>query len=540
MSNLTITTNGENAYKSTGNKNLDLFSTVNRDVNIHDLVIKFINAWNEDPECAIKVLLNFRDIREGKGEKNISKIMLFIIKFSHSDIYEKLLPIFIEVGCWKDLLFLYEMSLYYNIDNTTEISTIVRQLNKDINSDNISLCAKWAPTEGCHFDKKTGITKKIISHMNLTPKEYRKIITNLRNKLKLVECQLSQQKFTEITFSNIPAKAHILYKNAFLRNSNVEGIVSIERIELNKRYIKYIDSLKIGKEKANFKTIMPHEIINEIKKTKGLNIELLENQWNSIREQISKLSIFDRCVSIVDVSGSMSMFNKNPMPIDVSIALGILVAECAKGEFANKMFTFSEVPELVDINNCENLYKKINKVQNMSWGASTNLEAVFDNILRIANYFNIEEDKMPNRLFIFTDMQFNQVSGDNYNTFDKIKEKYKKNGYNMPHIICWNLASVNSVPFTQYDNNVCMLSGFSIPILKAFLTCQEITPISIFLSNIDKYNLPDIDLKPIIYSDDDLEKIVKNLENIIKKCEFKNKNVNIKKCCDNSDCSCSD
>jgi hypothetical protein len=520
LNSLTTTENGEVAFNTTGDKNLDLFGTVNRDVQINTLVAKFIEAWNENPEYAIKVLLNFRDVREGKGEKLISKVMLLVIKVVHPDIYEKLVPLFVEVGCWKDILFLYEMGLCYGVESVVEITAMARQLEEDQKTEHPSLCAKWAPTEGCHFDRKTNIAKKLMREMKLKPKEYRKLLTSLRAKIKLIETQLSQRHTTEINFSAIPSRAHMLYKKAFLRGTNADGEALADRTELKERYEKYLADLTVGKEKANFKGVMPHEIVRELIASGGKDAELSESQWKSIRGEIENLSVFDRCVSIVDVSGSMesgSRGNATPRPMDIAIALGILVSECAKGPFRHTMFNFHESPTLSDLSSFTNLYQKINYVKSLTWGGSTNIEAVFDRILSIGVLSNIPQEVMPDRLFIFTDMQFNQVSGSRLKTFDKIKDKFAKHGYKMPQIICWNLSSVDNVVFTKDDADVCMLSGFSTPILKAFLTCQEISPLIVFLAAINHYKVPDVALKPITENSIDVSKI----ETAVMKCDFK-------------------
>jgi hypothetical protein len=519
LNSLTTTENGEVAFNSTGDKNLDLFGTVNRYVQSDVLITKFIDAWNENPEYTIKVLLNFRDIREGKGEKLISQIMFLVIKISHPDIYEKMIPLFIEVGCWKDLLFLYEMGMSYGVDTGIEVSVIAKQLIEDQKAEHPSLCAKWAPTEGCHFDCKTKISKKLMRELSMKPKEYRKMLTTLRTKIKVVEGYLSQHHTSEITFSTIPSRAHMLYKKTFLRGKNANGQESSDRTELKERYEKYLTDLITGKEKANFKGIMPHEIIAELISSNGENAELSENQWNSMRNEISKLSVFDRCISIVDVSGSMesSGSSSGPRPIDIAIALGIMVSECSKEPFQHKMFTFHQEPTLIDFSNSESLYQKVIKVKAMPWGRNTDIEKVFDRIIDIGCFAGLTQEQMPDRLFIFTDMQFDEVSGNKIRTFDKIKDKFNICGYKMPQIICWNLRSVKNVVFTKDDTDVCLLSGFSTPILKAFLTCQEISPLIIFLAAINHYKVPAIVLKHILPSTIDIPKI----ELAIKKCDFK-------------------
>ncbi len=517
---VTVGENGETAFKTSGDKNIDLFVSINRNAEVETIVSKFLDAWNENPEYATKVLLNFRDIKGGKGEKNISKIMLFIIKIACPEIYKKLLPLFIEVGCWKDVLFLYEMSIHYGINCNDEIDAFCKQLNDDKTAERPSICAKWAPSEGCHFDKKTKIAKRIMHEMNLTPKNYRFLLKDLRSKINIVESQLSQGVTSQINFSHIPSRAHLIYKNAFSRETNAKGETKHDRSELMQRYRSYLEDLKAGVKKANYKGIMPHELVKKLSESENGEDELIENQWKSIRTDIENLSIFEKCVSIVDVSGSMEGCRRTVSPMDVAIALGILISECSKGVFKDKVFTFDSNPVLSELNGFSTLREKVRYVKKLPWGGSTNMESVFDQIIDQGVKNSLRADQMPERLIILTDMQFNQVCGHDVGTkfFDKMKLKFEKHGYIMPKIICWNLRTINTLISTVEDENVCMISGFSTPILKAFMELEEITPLGVFLNAINLYKLPEIEISLITKESIDVEKLGK----VVRKLNFKN------------------
>ena len=51
--------------------------------------------------------------------------------------------------------------------------------------------------------------------LNLKEKQYRKLIAELRNKLNLVECNLSDKEYDKIEFDKVPAKAMLKYRNVF-------------------------------------------------------------------------------------------------------------------------------------------------------------------------------------------------------------------------------------------------------------------------------------------------------------------------------------
>jgi hypothetical protein len=508
----TLTENGETAYSSSGNKCLDLFAMINRDVHQTETLYRtFINAWNENPETCIKIMFNFRDIREGKGEKRISYIMMQIIKNQKTEIYKKILESFINFGYYKDLLQLSKLS-DANC-NSIEVDFFADQLRKDVVSETPSLCAKWAPSESSTFNKKPlYMANNIQKKMSLTPKEYRKLLTGLRNKIHIVENDLSQKTYENINFEHIPSKAHLNYKDALARTTNAKKQESEARQSLSVRYNEYLKKLANGEQKVNFKGLMPHEIISAIKQFNSGYNALIENQWKALSEDTKKLGIFNRCVSVVDVSGSMmGSYGKCPSPIDVAVALGILISECSEGRFKDKVVTFSQKPEFVNLSNM-NLHTKISKVSNSSWGMNTDIEAVFNKILETGTFYGLSSEQMPERLFIFTDMQFDQVSGQG-KTFHKISQKFIDEGYNLPQIVCWNLRTAGSIPCEMHDEGVVMLSGFSVGLLKSVMSNKEMnfTPKTILNNLIESYNVPE----GLEYG-----KLVVNIEEL---CKIKNK-----------------
>lgn len=480
----TVTENGETAFTTTSDRCLDFFGVINRDSSTKQIVEYFKNAWNENPELCLKILFNFRDIRNGKGERNIPRICMFIIRIHNQDLYKEILPYFVNLGYWKDVLYLANLALKYDpTDNASiEIELITNQLSLDLTSSSPSLCAKWAPSEGSYYDNLAQIIRK---KLKLTPKRYRKMLTKLRSEIRIIESQLSQNHLEQINFEHIPSKAHLLYKDALNRDTNSKGDRSEARAKLCERYSIYLKNLENNEAKVNYKGIMPHEIVQKMQYNLNSNDIVLEKQWSEIRKEIQELGIFEKCVSVVDVSGSMS-----GQPMQVAVALGILISECAQGPFSNKVITFHQNPQFFNLDQCEHLYEKINKVMNMPWGMNTDIEKVFDELLERGRFHNLTAEQMPDRLFIFTDMQFDEVSGNKLKTFDKIAEKFETHGYKMPQIICWNLRSSGPVSFQKNDLGVALLSGFSHEILKSVLLGENFDPMTVMMSIVEKYEIP--------------------------------------------------
>lgn len=117
--------------------------------------------------------------------------------------------------------------------------------------------------------------------------------------------------------------------------------------------------------------------------------------------KLAETGNFKRVTAVCDVSGSMS-----GTPMEVAIALGLVVAELTEPPFRNKLITFSETPKLHTIRG-HTLAERVADVSHMEWGMNTNLLAVFELILQEAT--RNRGSQMVEKLFIFSDMQFDEV-----------------------------------------------------------------------------------------------------------------------------------
>ncbi len=99
---------------------------------------------------------------------------------------------------------------------------------------------------------------------------------------------------------------------------------------------------------------------------------------------------------------------------------------------------------------------------------------------------------MPEKLYIISDMQFNQTSN-NQTNFEYIDIKYKNAGYKRPQIIFWNVRSntTQDFPVDSLSLDVALISGFSPAILKSVINGKDFTPYGILRTTIDdeRYSL---------------------------------------------------
>ena len=92
--NLTKTTNGDIAYKSTLDHVLDLFSNAASMRHEDETTIQnfFDRAYIQNKELALKCLFYIRDIREGLGERRVFRVILnHLLKSKNAQNIEKLL-----------------------------------------------------------------------------------------------------------------------------------------------------------------------------------------------------------------------------------------------------------------------------------------------------------------------------------------------------------------------------------------------------------------------------------------------------------------
>jgi len=170
-----------------------------------------------------------------------------------------------------------------------------------------------------------------------------------------------------------------------------------------------------------------------------------------------------------DVSGSMQ-----GTPMMVSIALGILISGATEGVFKNLVLTFSTHPTFFELKS-DTLQGKVNEMQGMHWGGSTDLSKAFKLILNRAVTFKLPNEDMPKRLFIISDMQFDQADYNFMTNFENIKLMYQKAGYTMPQIVFWNVnGTYKDCPVDKDEKNTVLISGFSPSILKYLLQHGDI------------------------------------------------------------------
>ena len=515
---ITKTANGGNAFKSTGSAIVDYFMLFMRDLSICDSYDHLEKCWKEDPKKTVAIIFNGRDRLNGKKEKKVANDAMLWLRKNKFETYMCNIKLYVEkYGRWKDMQYIsYNLK---NIDHKIEMNIIAQKLIDDkINLDNnkpVSLCAKWAPSENDRNDKRRQFAKKVASIIygckdTYKMSKYRKqYLVPLRKQIDIVESKMCDNKWELIKYENIPGVASNKLKKAFIKHDE-------------ERYKKYLGDVAANVKKINVTGILPHELVGVYikdmeKYSKDEMCQTTEMQWKAIVENVRKSGNFDNAISIVDVSGSMFNAKNGSIPAQVAVALGIITALCCKGDFANKIITFSENPQLVDlitanaenaaekpkiengdasdasVSNIPSLHECIKNIMGVDYGFSTDFLRCNEEIINYAIKYKVPQDKMPKKLFVFTDMQFNNTITGNFerdyrnnrnNTnaldtvYKSIVKLYEANNYKAPKFIFWNLNSDSNevFPVNCDTEGTAIVSGFSEQLLKIFMNYDEFKP----------------------------------------------------------------
>jgi hypothetical protein len=416
-----------------------------------EILLRFQRAFAEDRALATKSLFALRNIRGGMGERRAFRVILKWLAEHYPEIVTENMHNIPHYGRWDDVL--------ATIGTPAEhlaLSFIFAAL-----MDGEKLCAKWMPREG----KKNGrMARYLAKAFEISAKQYRKL---LANNTEVVESLMCRNAWGEINFAHVPSVAYSRYRKAFARHEP-------------DRFSEFIASVEKGEKKVHADAIFPHSVVSNLYSWSDREgWRAAEAQWKNLPDYGPPTGTLAVC----DVSGSMS-----GEPMDVSIALGIYFSERLDGPFKDMICTFSYQPEFVRLSGT--LQQKYQTVANAHWAMNTNLEAVFDLILRQATKHNLPQGQMPKNILILSDMQFDQcIRNPGDDALTMIRRRYGLAGYEIPQVIFWNLRSSIGTPAKADDSDVVLLSGYSPALMRSVLG-GKVNPYQIML---DTLNHPQYD-----------------------------------------------
>lgn len=135
----------------------------------------------------------------------------------------------------------------------------------------------------------------------------------------------------------------------------------------------------------------------------------------------------ENALVVIDCSGSM--YCGEPKPAAIAMSLGIYFAERNTGAFRNHFITFSSNPQLVEIQG-DTILDKVLYCHNYNEAANTNIQKVFELVLRTAVKNHVPQAELPSTLYIISDMAFNRCAeGADMTNFEYAKKIFAEAGY---------------------------------------------------------------------------------------------------------------
>ncbi len=470
--NRTLTENSAVTYRSTLSHCLDLFATVGalRDASDAEIETRFLRAYAENPDLAMKLLFFARDVRGGLGERRVFRTCLKWLADNHPKSVRKNLVHIAEFGRWDDVLTL--LGTPCEID---ALRLIRRQLEQDLpvleSGGEVSLLAKWLPSVNASNADTVKQGKKIARFLGMSDADYRRTLVKLRERIRIIENNLRERDYS-FDYEKQPSKAMFKYRKAFLRNDS-------------ERYGAFMERVATGEAKLHTGTLTPYELVTPFLhdcyrtcSNPSFMRPIGEEEKQVLNTTWAELEDFggtENALAVVDTSGSM-YFHMRPLPAAVALSLGLYFAERNKGAFANHFIEFSATPRLIELKG-ETFADRLRYAASFNEIANTDLQAVFELILQAAVKNHVLQDEMPTTLYIISDMEFDYcVMGGDLTNFELARARFAEHGYELPRVVFWNVASRSEQqPVTKNEQGVALVSGCS-PRLFSMLAEGKLSP----------------------------------------------------------------
>lgn len=470
-----LSENGCNMFATSGNALVDINFAVSslRNASADEVQKKFAAAFYENALLAVKWLFFARDIRgNGMAERRLFRVCFSWLANARPELVKKLIPLVAEYGRFDDIFYSGFEGEMWN----TVVDYVTEQFKADIDNalagKPISLLAKWMPSVNTSSPKTRALAKKLRRALGMDEKTYRKQLSMLRSKLKLVEVNASSGNWAEIDYNAVPSQANLKYKNAFLKHDE----------DRRRKYLADLEKPESG-AKINAAASFPCDIVAKyVQQATRANYsanyafskdEALEAMWKALPDYVAGNDDGSTIV-VADSSGSMTscVGNSQTSALDVAFSLAIYFSEKLTGPFKDKWITFSSSPKYVDMSKCKSLADKLALSYSKAEVANTDLKKTFMLILKTAVDNNLKQEDLPSNVLLVSDMNFDQGTYQ-YSSYGaskcalmkEIADEFAEHGYKLPRCIYWSICGginrTSPIPVQQMDNGCVLVSGFS-------------------------------------------------------------------------------
>lgn len=467
--NVSYTENGMEGYKHTDHALVDFnFKVASYRSNKGQAVTDFTKVLKEKETYILKYMMYLRDAREGIGERDLFRTTMLELLKSNVDDKDEIVSTLIaqtpEYGRWDDLWVLLDTQYKAEVINAVKIQ-LASDMKKLVESkgeytESISLLGKWMPSENASSKETKRLAHIFITELGATPRSYRKMLSALRGKLNIVETLACANEWEKIDYNTVPSKANLKYKNAFLAHDEERRRTFLSKAIAGDKEVKV--HMSVG---------FPHEIVHQY--GRGYRMEYdqsLEAYWKNLKPCVG----LKDTIVVRDGSGSMTctVGGTQTTAMDISTALAIYCSQFLEGSFKDKFITFSSQAHLIDLSGCGSLKSKLERTYREGDCSNTNIQNVFELILKTAWESGMKPEEMPSTVLVISDMEFDPSSDSRSywncgmnagsNVFKVMDQKFRAAGYKLPKLAFWNVNSrTGTIPCKFNENGVLLISGFS-------------------------------------------------------------------------------
>ena len=545
---------------------VELFVVLSRNADpatLREMVAGLVQRAAGNPEALANLFslaFQTRDCRGGKGERDLFRTLFLTLHESFEEETLACLPLIADYGYFMDYVTLWAKTEtdprfdklrdavvdFYATTLAEDEKKVALAVAAKEEPKDLTLAAKYAPRlrrekptatatasaaaatkettkESAEATKKMGPSartranrcfgKALRDRMFKGDKKgsemYRKLVSHLSERLRVVERLMSQSRWDEISVGMIPSvclnrkrkaflyedkkgelrgsdKARLKLREALLAPKNVEKIKGGQLFahELVAKYMGYGNSVSAGEE-AIFDAQW-----ESIKRTIQKEIDDFAAQQTAAAaagEEVPQRGFnLGNVVPIVDVSGSMM-----GTPMQVAVAMGLLMAELNSPAFRNRVMTFHSRPSWFRTDR-GTIGERVRHLMSAPWGMNTDFDKAMQLILDTLDRLARKTGEMPEvpELAVFSDMQFDAACTARYGAWDTAYERIVKNFRDLgqtlrargvtgvpdelkpPTITFWNIRDTMTTGLVTDANKrgVRLLSGFSQSLLKLLLS----------------------------------------------------------------------
>ena len=471
----TYTENGARAKNTSGNALVDLFGCIGslRTRSENEVTRLFAEAYQEDALIATKILFYARDIRGGLGERKVFRDILVYLANMHPEAILPNLDLIGVYGRYDDMYALVGTPIEADMWKAMKA-----QWDEDVKNMKdgkaVSLLAKWIKTPDATSPKTREMGIKTALAIGPSVYKFKRTLKALRAYIGVIESKMSAGKWNEIKYAEVPSRAMLIYKNAFMRHDG-------------SRYSDYINKAVRGEEKINASTLYPYDLIEKYLKQNThywgydfTNLKFdasIEAQWKALPDFVGTEA---NALVIADTSGSMS-----GRPICSAVGLAIYFAQRNKGAFHNLWMSFSRDSEIQTLKG-DTLAQNLAGLDTDTWDSNTNLERAFERILEIAVTNHIEPEEMIKSLIIISDMEIDSGVRNSWSFYEDMRVKFERAGYEIPNVVFWNVNSRHDIFHADATRKgVQLCSGQSTATFKTLMGSVGMTPVEMMMKTIN-------------------------------------------------------